>query len=38
VATVTFAPTVSGTLNSTLTITDNTSTGSNALSLTGTGK
>jgi hypothetical protein len=38
VATVVFSPTVSGALNSTLTITDNTSTGSSALSLTGTGK
>jgi hypothetical protein len=35
---VTFAPTISDTLNSTLTITDNTSTGSSDLGLTGTGK
>jgi len=38
VATVTFTPTVSGSLNSTLTITDNTSAGSSTLSLTGKGK
>jgi hypothetical protein len=38
VATVTFTPTVTGGLDSTLTITDNTSAGSNALSLKGTGK
>jgi hypothetical protein len=38
VATVTFTPTISGGLNSTLTVTDNTSSGSNNLSLTGTGK
>jgi hypothetical protein len=38
IATVTFTPTVSGALNSTLTITDNTSSGSSTLSLTGKGK
>jgi hypothetical protein len=38
VATLVFKPTVSGALNSTLTITDNTSTGSSALSLTAMGK
>jgi Abnormal spindle-like microcephaly-assoc'd, ASPM-SPD-2-Hydin/Protein of unknown function (DUF1573) len=38
VATVTFSPTTTGGLNSTLTITDNTSPGTNNLSLTGTGK
>jgi hypothetical protein len=38
VATVTFTPTVTGALNSTLTVTDNTSAGSNALNLTGAGK
>ena len=38
VATVTFTPTIGGALNSTLTITDNTSTGSSTLSLTGSGQ
>jgi hypothetical protein len=38
VATVTFTPTVAGALDSTLTITDNTSSGSSTLSLTGKGK
>jgi Abnormal spindle-like microcephaly-assoc'd, ASPM-SPD-2-Hydin/Protein of unknown function (DUF1573) len=38
VATVIFTPTLSGSLDSTLTITDNTSTGSSALSITGSGK
>jgi hypothetical protein len=38
VATVTFDPTIAGALNSTLTITDNTSTGSSTLSLTGSGQ
>ena len=38
VATITFTPTISGALDSTLTITDNTSAGTNTLSLSGTGK
>jgi hypothetical protein len=38
VVTVTFSPTITGGLNSTLTVTDNTSAGTNNLSLTGTGK
>jgi hypothetical protein len=38
VATVIFTPTISGALDSTLTITDNTSTGSDDLNLTGSGK
>lgn len=38
VATITFTPTTTGGLNSTLTVTDNTSAGTNNLSLTGTGK
>lgn len=38
VVTVTFSPTIGGGLNSTLTVTDNTSAGTNTLSLTGTGK
>ena len=37
-ATVAFTPTISGALNSTLTITDNTSTGSSTLTLTGSGQ
>jgi hypothetical protein len=38
VVTITFTPTISGTLDSTLTITDNTSAGSSTLSLTGSGQ